>query len=68
MRIELSGTDCPVLPGVTVGLHRRSDVVEERPADGASHHWVLDVDLTPRGDFTGPFVHGRSGSSFLYLS
>src|SRR3954454_3688933 len=67
MRIELVGTDCPVLPGVTVGVQRAAVVLDERPSDGAEVRWVLDVGLVPGPDFTGAFVQGRRGDRFLYL-
>ena len=67
MRIELLGTDAPVLPGVTVGLQRGASVADERPADGSELHWTIDVRVTPGPDFAGPFAHGRHGDRFLYL-
>ena len=60
-----------MLPGVTVGLQHGPDVVEERAADGADVSWTLDVrvvDGGPRPDFRGPYVHGRTGERYLYLS
>src|SRR4051794_32208542 len=67
MRIELVGADCPVLPGVTVGLQRGSAVVDEHPADGRPLTWRLEGGLKAGPDLAGPFVHGPRGSRFLYL-
>ena len=67
MRVEVIGRNCPVLVGVTVGIQRRSEVVDEQPADGGRPGWAIDVDVRD-GDFRGPYVHGRPGARFLYLS
>jgi hypothetical protein len=67
MRIELVGTDCPVLPGVTVGLQRGTALVDERPAEGGTLTWSLDARVAADGDLAGPFVHGRRGARFVYL-
>lgn len=67
MRVEVVGRDCPVLHGVTVGIQRRSEVLDERPADGGRPRWVIDIEVRD-GDFRGPYVHGRPGARFLYLS
>jgi Family of unknown function (DUF5990) len=40
---------------VTVGLQRRSDVVDEHPSDDSDTRRVLDVDVTDAGDFRDPF-------------
>lgn len=68
MHIELVGMNCPVLPDVTVGVQRGSQVVDEQPANGAVLTWLLDVHLTAGQDLRGPYVHGRPGDRFLYLS
>lgn len=67
MRVEIVGRDCPQLPGVTVGLQRGKEVVEERQAEGDGQRWVIEVDVRD-GDLRGPWVHGRPGDRFLYLS
>jgi hypothetical protein len=67
MRVEVVGTNCPVLPGVTVGIQRRAEVVDEQPADGGRPRWAIDVEVRD-GDLRGPYVHGRPGARFLYLS
>ena len=68
MRIELLGVDCPVLPGVTVGIQRGTEVVDQHPADGTDPRWHLEARLVDGPDLRGPFVHGRPGARFLYLS
>ena len=68
MLIELVGHDCPVLPGVKVGVQRGAEVVDEHPADGSDVRWLLEVRLVEGPDLRGPYVHGRPGARFLYLS
>lgn len=68
LTLELIGADCPVLPGVTVGVQRASEVVDEHPADGTDARWMVEVRLFPGPDLRGPYVHGRPGARFLYLS
>jgi hypothetical protein len=66
--IKLHGTGCPTLLGVTVGLQRVKDVVDERPAVGGDLRWDFEVTLVEGPDLRGPFVQGRRGARFLYLS
>lgn len=67
MRIVVTGVDCPLLPGVTVGVQRGTEVVQSFPADGSVLTWELDARLVGV-ELRGPFVHGRPGDRFLYLS
>jgi Family of unknown function (DUF5990) len=67
MRIVITGVDCPVLPGVTVGVQRGRDVVQEFPADGSDVTWVLDAALVGT-ELRGPYIQGRPGGRFVYLS
>lgn len=67
VRIELTGTGCPVLPGVAVGVQREKDVVQEVPADGADVTWVLEARRVGP-ELRGPYVHGRPGDRFVYVS
>jgi len=57
---------------VHVGVQRRREVVELRPGDADSVDWEFEVDalIRPDGsrDVRGPFVQGRPGERFLYLS
>jgi hypothetical protein len=67
MRIVITGVDCPVLPGVTVGVQRGRDVVQEFPADGSDVTWVLDAALVGT-ELREPYIQGRPGGRFVYLS
>ena len=67
MLIVVTGVDCPRLPGVTVSVQRGTDVVQQFPAEGSVVTWTLDAQLVGT-ELRGPFVHGRPGGRFLYLS
>ncbi len=64
---ELPGLRCGGYNGVHVGVQHRRDVVDLVPGDAPRAEFDLDVDVRD-GDFRGPFVHGRRGERFLYLS
>ena len=76
--VELPGRTCAdPRPGgleyanVHVGVQRRKDVVDLVPGDAPDAEWNLTVDtVTKEGalDQHGPFVHGKRGDRFLYLS
>ena len=82
MRIRIEGSDLPGRRGgsgadslrrnnVHVGVHRKAEVVERVPASAESASWELDVtarEVDGLLDVGGPFVHGRPGARFLYLS
>ena len=55
-----------------VGVQRKQEVVEQVAGDAPSATWTFDVatKVGPDGaiDFAGPFVHGKRGERFLYLS
>lgn len=82
MRIRIEGYDLPGragapqaeslrLGGVEVGVQRRREVVDRVPVHAAEAVWQLDVDTRVVGEFLdvgGPWVHGRPGARFLYLS
>jgi hypothetical protein len=57
---------------VHVGVQRGREVVNLIPgdADGAMFEFPVQVVRTESGelDYRGPFVHGRRGERFLYLS
>lgn len=56
---------------VHVGLQRRAEVVDRFPADAESATWEFEVDsreIDGLLDVGGPYVHGRPGARFLYLS
>lgn len=56
---------------VHVGVQRAREVIDLVAGDAAAASWTLEVTVKhlPDGlDFGGPFVHGRRGQRFLYLS
>jgi hypothetical protein len=77
LRIRIEGTN---LPGRTwcehdevhVGVQCRSDPVDLVPADADAADFEFDVDIIPDDtggwDFRGPYVHGKRGERFLYLT
>jgi uncharacterized protein DUF5990 len=82
VRIRIEGHDLPgARPGaaadalrlqnVHVGVQRKSEVVDRVPASAESARWELDVtsrEVDGLLDVGGPWVHGRPGARFLYLS
>jgi Family of unknown function (DUF5990) len=82
VRIRIEGTDLPGrrsggeadalrLGNVHVGVQRKAEVVDRVPADAPAATWELDVatrDIDGLLDVGGPWVHGRPGARFLYLS
>ena len=77
MRIEIHGRelpsrDCCGHTDVAVGIQRGREVVEIQPADADVVVWAFDVtdarDRAGAPDVRGPFVQGRPGARFVYLS
>jgi hypothetical protein len=77
MRVEirghrLPGRACAGRAEVAVGVQRGREVVDVHPADADAVCWAFDVtevpDRTGAPDVRGPFVHGRPGARFLFLS
>jgi hypothetical protein len=84
MRLRIVGTDLPGRTftdagysecswhNVHVGVQRRREVVDLVPGDAPRAVFDVDIDLrTGRDgepDPSGPFVHGRPGERFVYLS
>ena len=75
--VELPGRRCRNQRGevarenVHVGIQRRQAVIELVPGDAPQATWDLSLDWLGRGaetDFRGPYVHGRRGDRYLYLS
>lgn len=76
--VELPGRTCgDPRPGglayenVHVGVQRRQDVVDLVPGDAPDDEWNLTVEAVTKDgglDLRGPFVHGKPGDRFLYLS
>ena len=82
MRIRIEGSDLPGCRvgaeadalrrnNVQVGVQRRTEVVDRFPADAESAIWEFEVgsrEVDGLLDVSGPYVHGRPGARFLYLS
>lgn len=82
MHIRIEGSDLPGrgagaqagtlrLGNVHVGVQRKTEVVDRVPVDAPSATWKLEVtsrELDGLLDVGGPWVHGRPGARFLYLS
>ncbi|GAA4937389.1 DUF5990 family protein [Actinoplanes utahensis] len=59
------------LAGVEVGVQRRAEVVDRVPVHADRAVWQLEIDTREVDGFLdvgGPWVHGRPGARFLYLS
>jgi hypothetical protein len=59
------------LGNVHVGVQRKAEVVERIPATAESARWEFEVvsrEVDGLLDVGGPWVHGRPGARFLYLS
>jgi hypothetical protein len=77
---DLPGGRCAGLPGIAkpvyesvhVGVQYRREVVQLVSGDAAAACWDLDVDVVPgrdgAPDFRGPWVQGKPGDRFVYLS
>ena len=82
MHIRIEGSDLPGRRGgaeadtlrrgnVHVGVQRKAEVVDRVPADAPAATWEFEVtgrEVDGLLDVGGPFVHGRPGARFLYLS
>lgn len=70
--VGLPGIAKPVYEGIHVGVQHRQEVVQLVSGDAAAACWDLDVDVVPgldgKPDFRGPWVHGKPGDRFVYLS
>ncbi|GAA4636952.1 hypothetical protein GCM10023196_088850 [Actinoallomurus vinaceus] len=77
---QLPGRDCGQAPGfpgyrnIHVGVQRRdrpAELLDLHPGDAPSAAWELEVTTTATEtgwDLRGPYVQGRPGSRFVYLS
>lgn len=66
---RLPGREFGEHANVHVGIQKGDDVVDLVPGDAPSA--VFDISIVRRdddGDFRGPYVHGKKGDRFLYLS
>jgi hypothetical protein len=71
VQIRIEGSDLPGLADVEVGVQRKAEVVDRVPARSASAVWEFEVtarEVDELLDVGGPWVHGRPGARFLYLS
>jgi hypothetical protein len=80
--VRIEGTDLPGraagaeadrlrLGNVHVGVQRKAEVVSRVPATAESARWEFEVtsrEVDGLLDVGGPWVHGRPGARFLYLS
>jgi hypothetical protein len=78
--IRIEGSDLPGrraeayalrLGNVQVGVQRKAEVVDRVPADALRATWQFDVasrEVDGLLDVGGPWVHGRPGARFLYLT
>ena len=71
---DLPGASCGPAPtesgrysAVHVGVQRGTDVVDLVRGDAPQAIFEFDVDVRA-GKFGGPYVHGRDGQRFIYLS
>ena len=82
MQIRIEGSDLPGRRGgveadalrrknAQVGVQRKAEVVDRFPADAESATWEFEIssrEIDGLLDVGGPYVHGRPGARFLYLS
>jgi hypothetical protein len=82
VRIRIEGSDLPGrragaeadalrLGNVHVGVQRKAEVVDRVRADAPAATWQFEVssrEVDGLLDVGGPWVHGRPGARFLYLS
>lgn len=80
MQIRIEGRDLPGRhydgdsPGygnVHVGIQRRrtpAELLDLLPADAPSAVWTFNCAVGAGADVTGPYVQGRPGERFVYLS
>jgi hypothetical protein len=82
VRIRIEGSDLPGRrPGATadalrlgnvhVGVQRKAEVLDRVRADAPTAAWAFEVtsrEVDGLLDVGGPWVHGRPGARFLYLS
>ena len=69
----LSGLDAGSRGNLHLGMQRGSEVISPVPATAGTVAFALSVEVTPVGegrafDARGPYVHGKRGDRFLYLS
>ena len=77
---DLPGARCAGLPGIAkpvyeavhVGVQRKREVVDLVSGDAPEACWDLQIEVVPGRDggldFRGPWVQGKPGERFVYLS
>jgi hypothetical protein len=66
--VNLPGRAWACYDNIHVGVQRKAEVVDLVAGDAGEAVWHFSVEVTPDGDFRGPFVQGRKGERFVYLS
>ena len=70
--VGLPGIAKPVYEAVHVGVQRKREVVDLVPGDALEACWDLQVEVVSGRDgsldFRGPWVQGKPGERFIYLS
>ncbi|MFJ2833098.1 DUF5990 family protein [Streptomyces sp. NPDC087263] len=70
----IPGNDVPAYRNIHVAVQRRerpTELLDSQPGDAASATWTLEcaTSASPSGtDVKGPYVQGRPGGRFIYLS
>lgn len=76
LSIQLNCSDFPGLPfegraAVYLGIQFKQEILDETPTTVQEKIFDLHVKITEgkdgRPNFTGPYVHGKTGDKFLYL-
>ena len=69
---SLQGRQFACYHGVYLGIQRRAEVIDVVPGDAVEAVFQLTIEVVPDAaggfDFRGPYVHGKRGERFLYLS
>ena len=80
MRLHIHGHDLPTstpspedLPGTpSVGVQRKQQAALLQDRGNGTGHWAIDAELVERPDgstdLRGPWVQGRAGDRFVYLT
>jgi hypothetical protein len=67
--VNLPGRRWSCYDNVHVGVQRRQEVVDLVAGDASEARWEFEVDASPEdGRLRGPYVQGRRGDRFFYLS
>ena len=70
--VDLPGRHCGDYDDIHVAVQRKREAFEEVPADAPAVTWILDITTKVADDgsidFAGPFVQGKRGERFVYLT